>query len=443
MNKTTILPISGMHCASCDILVKKTLSQQKNIISVIPDFVSQTAKIEYSGELDTDSINDALCEYGYKIAESEKNTKSSYFSKLVQFLSMAIILSGIYFVTNDIGLWPKAITSTHLTPLSAFVLGLVASISTCMATSGALLYGLVGPLREKRPQALPTVTVMFVIGRVVAYGFFGFVFGSLGKLFVSLNLLNWLQFIISIALLFVGLNLLSLLPRRLTDLMGFSRRWVEKIEIITLHRPRRAPLVLGAATFFIACGFTWAALLYAISTNDPFRSATIMTAFALGTAPMLLVIGIAPKSKRFNTGDAFNLLIGTIIVLVTISQILTLLRLYFPFIPDGINQNFALKTSIPKKQINFDGKEQVLKMIVDENGYSPQKLTVKVGNPVKWEITGKNVYGCQGTIQAPKAGIKLTALKPGINIFEFTPSQKGKIPFACSMGMFRGEIEVI
>ena len=168
-----------------------------------------------------------------------------------------------------------------------------------------------------------------------------------------------------------------------------------------------------------------------------------MIAFALGTVPMLIVIGLGSKSNRLNTGDVFNLLIGTIIVLVTLSQILTLLRLYFPSIPDGINQNFALKTSIPKKQINFDGKEQVLKMIVDENGYSPQKLTVKVGSPVKWEITGKNVYGCQGTIQAPKAGIKLTALNPGINIFEFTPAQKGKIPFACSMGMFRGEIEVI
>ena len=53
MKKTTVLPISGMHCASCDILVKKTLSQQKNIISVVPDFVSQTAKVEYTGELDT------------------------------------------------------------------------------------------------------------------------------------------------------------------------------------------------------------------------------------------------------------------------------------------------------------------------------------------------------------------------------------------------------
>ena len=68
---------------------------------------------------------------------------------------------------------------------------------------------------------------------------------------------------------------------------------------------------------------------------------------------------------------------------------------------------------------------------------------VKKNIPVRWEIDGKEIYGCQGTLQSPQAGIQLTYLKEGENVFEFIPKEVGIINFSCSMGMFSGQFKVI
>jgi plastocyanin domain-containing protein len=43
---------------------------------------------------------------------------------------------------------------------------------------------------------------------------------------------------------------------------------------------------------------------------------------------------------------------------------------------------------------------------------------------------------------APKIGVKMQ-LKPGENIIRFTPKKVGTINFTCSMGMYRGTINVV
>lgn len=81
-------------------------------------------------------------------------------------------------------------------------------------------------------------------------------------------------------------------------------------------------------------------------------------------------------------------------------------------------------------------------MKVVSSGYSPNQFSVKKGIPVKWKIEGVNVLGCQAYLVVPKIGIQ-KILEAGENIIEFTPKEKGPIYFSCSMGMYRGRIDVV
>lgn len=81
-------------------------------------------------------------------------------------------------------------------------------------------------------------------------------------------------------------------------------------------------------------------------------------------------------------------------------------------------------------------------MSVNSKGYSPASFTVQKGIPVKWVIDGQNVFGCQGSLVAPKIAVSRT-LEKGKNVIEFTPNETGRIAFSCSMGMFQGEFNVV
>ena len=88
-----------------------------------------------------------------------------------------------------------------------------------------------------------------------------------------------------------------------------------------------------------------------------------------------------------------------------------------------------------------DGK-QVVKITQFGNGYSPNKVTVKVNIPVKLLVNATNLYSCSASFGVPKYNI-FAGLKEGVNTFEFTPTSTGPIKFSCSMGMYTGVINVI
>jgi sulfite exporter TauE/SafE len=53
------------------------------------------------------------------------------------------------------------------------------------------------------------------------------------------------------------------------------------------------PFVMGALTFFLPCGFTITAQTIALLSGNIWQGAGIMGFFALGTVPILLLIGLS------------------------------------------------------------------------------------------------------------------------------------------------------
>jgi sulfite exporter TauE/SafE len=83
---------------------------------------------------------------------------------------------------------------------------------------------------------------------------------------------------------------------------GFDRApawWSRIIGRVTRHLPRGSWLgeaSLGLALGFLPCGFLYAAITAAAATGRPWMGAAAMIAFGAGTAPNLMVVGIAGQA---------------------------------------------------------------------------------------------------------------------------------------------------
>lgn len=70
MIKKLILPISGMHCASCALTIEEALKALPGIISISVNYVSKKAYIEYDSQIvDFGNIKQAVAEAGYSVPE--------------------------------------------------------------------------------------------------------------------------------------------------------------------------------------------------------------------------------------------------------------------------------------------------------------------------------------------------------------------------------------
>ena len=71
---------------------------------------------------------------------------------------------------------------------------------------------------------------------------------------------------------------------------------------------------LGAATFFLPCGFTQVVQLMALSSGSPVTGGAMMALFALGTTPGLFAVGMAAASARASATRRPLRVIGVIVI---------------------------------------------------------------------------------------------------------------------------------
>jgi cation transport ATPase len=240
-----------MHCASCDILVKDKCNEVKNVEKVEADYHTATAKITYTGELDTDALNKKIREYGYEITDEEHVQKEPLFKRITDASILGFIIIFLYFLASELHIIPTFSGTVQLTLGTAFLLGLVASTSTCMATSGALFMATIGKVGNIR------AAVGFNVGRVLSYGAFGFIFGLLGKsLSANSQIESFLTLFVAVAMIFVGLDMLNIFSFTSFMPQSFTKGLFQKLEHRFLKNPSRTSFLLGAITYLLPCGFT-------------------------------------------------------------------------------------------------------------------------------------------------------------------------------------------
>src|SRR5205814_326125 len=132
----------------------------------------------------------------------------------------------------------------------------------------------------------------FNAGRIASYTLLG---GAVGALGATLTLSPAINGILSIAasavMILLGLQMLRLFPGLTRFMPTMPKALSHRIHDLAERETKESAFVLGAATFFLPCGFTQALQLYVLSKGNAGTGALTMLAFSLGTLPALLSLG--------------------------------------------------------------------------------------------------------------------------------------------------------
>jgi plastocyanin domain-containing protein len=161
---------------------------------------------------------------------------------------------------------------------------------------------------------------------------------------------------------------------------------------------------------------------------------------------VLLAIGLSAVkfSSKPNLAERFSKAAGFLVIFFALFNISNQMNvLGFVGADVGQTQTQTQKTNQNDLPAIVNG-QQVIKMTASGSKDTPNYFKVKVGVPVRWEITGTNSLGCNGAIISSKLFSDIISLTPGGTVIkEFTPQSAGKFGFSCTMGMVRGTIEVV
>lgn len=348
------------------------------------------------------------------------------------------------------------------TIISALVLGLVAGTSSCLAVSGGLLLSIVGKAHDRlgsmKKQTRIRFTLLFVIGRIVSYGLLGGLIGWLGSSFTFSSTATGIITLIAAAYMIIaGLEMLEIAPRWMKCVIPRPPKWLSSRILDAEGNPHMlAPFLLGAATFFLPCGFTQSLQIYALTTASFFSGATILAAFAIGTAPALLALGFASGALSGKHGKWILKFAGALILFLALGNIqngLTLMGHPIEFASASSQATTGYRIITPSSDT---ATTETAAVAPEENGiqnlhitltnsapfYAPSNiLSVKAGKPVRLEVDGK-AGGCRSVFQISGLDVQLLLNKEQ-NITEFTPDKPGQYTFSCSMGMYRGTLNVL
>ncbi len=456
------LSIGGMTCHACEIRIERRLKKMSGIIKTDVNAAASRARIVCrANEVpDLTVLKEALAQDGYtvegwvdkagkEIVKRAESRPRPTFWQLVGLFALVFILWRV-FSSLDMASWLGTSTAKGTSFAAALVLGLVAGTSSCLAVAGGLLLSSLASVRERyghlsRAAAMWPVS-LFIGGRLVSYTVLGGFVGLLGKALTPSPLLTGLfMAIAAFYMIIMGLDMLSLAPAWLKTLLPrMPKSLGHKILDAEGRKNGFMPFLLGAATFFLPCGFTQSLQLYALTTGSFYTSAMILGGFALGTVPALAALGIASTSLKGNAAHWFFRFTGALVMVLGFFNFQNGLAVAgYPLSLPSFDFSrsatpTAIDTSVPPI---VDGK-QVIQMAVGST-YVPNRLTVRAGVPVRWEIDGSGAVGCAASLQSPALGIRARALSRGVNIVEFTPAKKGDYTFSCSMGMVRGTMHVV
>lgn len=201
--------------------------------------------------------------------------------------------------------------------IAALLLGLAGGVH-CAGMCGGIVAALSAAGRgSARPLAF---TAAYHAGRAASYTVAGAIAGTLGEaglaLRGTLGVHQLLFAVASSALLAAGLYVAGYAPfvRRLEAAGSVLWRRIEPFSRPLL--PARTPLqagLLGTIWGWLPCGMVYGALLIALASGSAPSGAITMAAFALGTMPSLLAVGVAARAVRRPTRRGFRILAGAAI----------------------------------------------------------------------------------------------------------------------------------
>lgn len=317
--------VHGMHCNACVLLTEQTLGSLSNVHEVKAHLKNHSVEIvgtfeRMSPKEIAEELTVPLLSHGYTVSV-EQQVHAPKWQDFKTAVPIALVFIAVFIALQNMGI-VNLVSGGEVTYGTAFVIGVIASLSTCMAVVGGLLLSMSATFAKKGSRVKPQL--MFHAGRIISFFILGGVIGALGSAF-TLNTIATvtLNVIIAVVMLMLGINLL--------DIFHGAKKWQLTIPKIIARRAHGVatvnytftPLLVGVATFFLPCGFTQSMQLYALSTGSFMSGGLTMLVFALGTLPVLALISFSSFSiaKNARSGIFFKSA-GLIVILFAVFNLI-------------------------------------------------------------------------------------------------------------------------
>jgi sulfite exporter TauE/SafE/copper chaperone CopZ len=449
--KTLKVRVDGMHCPNCEVLIERKFKNIDGVRRVRASHRSGLAQIDYADNLDIGALHRAVEEDGYAVAswtESSNARTTNSTRDYVEIGAVFLILAAIILGVRHFDLLPRGLSvSDDVSYGLVFLIGLVASVSSCIAVTGGLLvaaaakYNDVTGLRPGLQRLKPLI--YFNAGRIASYTLLGGVMGALGStLTLSAETNGLLTLAASAIMIMLGLQMLKLLPPLGALLPNMSKALGHKVHDLAERDAEGGAFILGASTFFLPCGFTQALQIYVLAKGSFAIGALTMLAFSVGTLPALLSLSAVSSFAKGGFQKHFLKFAGAAVV------VLGFLNIQYGLVLTGsdmASSPLPLTASAPvsMSQPSFTGEKQAIVMRIDGFDYLPNRFTVKQGVPVEWRIDAADAAACGRFLYSPKLGIRKLLSGNSSTLISFTPTQVGEFAFNCGMGMMTPGSKII
>ncbi|HEX9152624.1 MAG TPA: sulfite exporter TauE/SafE family protein [Flavobacterium sp.] len=189
---------------------------------------------------------------------------------------------------------------------TAFIFGLISSFH-CIGMCGPIAMML--PVDRSNQVKKATQIITYHLGRLVAYGTIGFIFGLVGKGFFMAGLQQKLSIFIGIAMIIVVLT-----PEQIFAKYNFSKpifKLMSKVKTALgsqfKNKSYTSLFIIGLLNGFLPCGMVYVALFGAIAMQNEALGVLYMIVFGLGTVPLMssvvyvnsfLTVGLRNKIQK-------------------------------------------------------------------------------------------------------------------------------------------------
>ncbi|MBT4857454.1 hypothetical protein HON52_04695 [Candidatus Uhrbacteria bacterium] len=437
--------VRGTTCKSCEVVIERELKRQPDIVSVDVSHSKRQIQLETTGDrrYTHHELTAFLEKHDYHVGKKDKGgNKKKPRINWQRVGAAAVFVLSLYIILDRLGvlrLSPSSAAPASL--VGILIIGVIASLSSCTAVVGGLVAAVSSAVAKDQEGMTPRERfqphILFNLGRVLGFFAFGAVIGYAGSALQLSPALNGI-FVVIVALMMIaiGVNLMGVFP---SNVISMPKWLAHKVHDLAESKDPKAPMALGAMTFFLPCGFTQSMQLFALTLQDPIQSGMVMAIFAIGTAPVLLGIGGATSYASGDTLKKVTQFAGVIVLILGISNVTNGMTLL------GISPDTVFASDVTQEEaadiVLVDGRQQIEMDMTSRGRYSPSTLTVQEGIPVDWTINGDDYMGCGDTLILPAFGVNEN-LRTGKNLVQFTPTETGRFTFSCSMGMIRGTMIV-
>ncbi|MGH9136289.1 MAG: sulfite exporter TauE/SafE family protein [Acidimicrobiales bacterium] len=286
----------------------------------------------------------------------------------------------------------------------------------------------------------------FLGGKLLSHTLLGALLGLFGASFqLSFRVRALMQIGAGVLMLLIAANILGvpglrfLVPSPPARLTRLVRRTARSEAVF-------APALLGFATVLIPCGVTLSVMFLAIASGSPLWGAAGMATFVIGTSPLFAAVGwFLHKSAARMQATVTKLAAAAIVLagLVAINSGLVLQGSSFT-LSDVVDSVVGGGEPAPAVAAPVDASGvQQLVIEARNTSFSPSRLQAQAGVPAMLTLQTNGTTGCTRAFVIPSLGIQEVLPETGDTPIDLGVLESGTLRFTCSMGMYRGQIDVV